>query len=151
MKGNKPTPPSAPPAGGALGTPPERGLIFFLFMIRLFKSFTYAFRGLFKIFREEQNLQVQSIVAILIIILGFVLRIKLLEWCAVLISIALVILMETINSAVERLSDVLKPRIHTYIKEIKDIMAAAVMISAILAIVVGLIVFIPHILALWLI
>jgi diacylglycerol kinase (ATP) len=116
-------------------------------MIRLFKSFTYAFRGLAKIFREEQNLQVQSIVAIIIITLAFAFKIKPLEWCAILISIALVILMETVNSAVERLADVLKPRIHSYIKEMKDIMAAAVMIAAFLAVAVGLIIFVPYILS----
>jgi diacylglycerol kinase len=113
-------------------------------MIRLFKSFTYAFRGLFKIFREEQNLQVQSISAIIIIALGFIFQIKPLEWCAILICIALVILMETINSAVERMADLLKPRIHSYVKEMKDIMAAAVMIAALLAIAVGLIIFVPY-------
>jgi undecaprenol kinase len=114
-------------------------------MIRLFKSFTYAFRGLAKIFREEQNLQAQSIIAIIIIIFSFVFKLQPLEWCAILISIALVILMETINSAIERLADVLKPRIHDYIKEVKDIMAAAVMIAALTAIIVGLIIFVPHI------
>ena len=113
-------------------------------MIRLFKSFAYACRGLGKIFREEQNLQFQSIVAIIIIALGLVFQIKPLEWCVILISIALVILMETINSAIERLVDMLKPRIHAYVKEIKDIMAATVMIAALLAAAVGLIIFIPH-------
>jgi diacylglycerol kinase len=114
-------------------------------MIRLFKSFKYAFRGLVKTFREEQNLQVHSLVAILVIVLGFVFKIQSWQWCAILVCIALVILMETVNSAVERLSDVLKPRIHDSVMDIKDIMAAAVMISSILAIAVGLIIFIPYI------
>jgi diacylglycerol kinase len=113
-------------------------------MTRLIKSFTYAFRGLFKIFREEQNLQVESISAIIVIALGFVFQIKSLEWCAILICIALVILMETVNSAVERMADVLKPRIHSYVKEMKDIMAAAVMIASLLSIAVGLIIFVPY-------
>ena len=115
-------------------------------MLRLFKSFIYACRGLGKIFREEQNLQIQSIVAIIIIALGFIFQIKPLEWCAALISIALVILAETTNSAIERLADMLKPRIHAYVKEIKDIMAAAVMIAALLAVIVGLIIFVPRLL-----
>jgi undecaprenol kinase len=115
-------------------------------IIRLFKSFGYAFRGLFKTFREEQNLQVQSIIGIIIVTLGFIFEIKPLEWCLIISVIFLVILMEMINSAVERIADALKPRIHTYVKELKDIMAATVMLSAILAIVVGLIIFIPYIL-----
>jgi diacylglycerol kinase len=113
-------------------------------MTRLIKSFTYAFRGLFKIFREEQNLQVESISAIIVIALGFVFQIKPLEWCVILICIALVILMETVNSAIERMADVLKPRIHAYVKEMKDIMAAAVMIASLLSIAVGLIIFLPY-------
>jgi diacylglycerol kinase len=117
-------------------------------MIRLFKSFNYAFRGLFKILREEQNLQVHSIVAIIIVAMGFAFKIKPWEWCAILIVIALVILMETVNSAMERMADVLKPRIHDYIKELKDITAAAVMIAAVLAVAVGAIIFTPYILAL---
>lgn len=114
-------------------------------LIRLVKSFSYAFRGLFKTFREEQNLQVQSIIGIIIIIFGFYFKIEPIEWCFIISVIFLVVLMEMINSAIERVADALKPRIHAYVKELKDIMAATVMLSAILAIVVGLIIFIPYI------
>ncbi|HTW97017.1 MAG TPA: diacylglycerol kinase family protein [Candidatus Methylomirabilis sp.] len=117
-------------------------------MIRLAKSFTYAFRGLVKTFREEQNLQVQSVVAIIIIVLGLIFKITATEWMLLLIVIALVMMTELVNSAVERIADALKPRIHEYIKEMKDIMAAAVMFSALLAVVIGLIIFIPHIVGL---
>jgi|WetSurMetagenome_2_1015567.scaffolds.fasta_scaffold09173_2 undecaprenol kinase len=116
-------------------------------MIRLFKSFTYAFRGLSKAFREEQNLQVQSAVAIIIIILGFIFQIKTVEWILLIIVIALVVAMELVNSAIERIADALKPRIDIYIKEVKDIMAAAVMFAAVLAVIVGLIIFFPYILS----
>ncbi len=111
---------------------------------RLIKSFGYSFRGLFKIFREEQNLQIQSLVAIIILILAAYMGIKPVEWCLVIMSISLVVLAEIINSALERVADVLKPRIHVYIKEVKDIMAAAVMISSISAVAVGLFVFVPY-------
>ena len=57
--------------------------------------------------------------------------------------------MELVNSAVERVTDVLKPRINTYVKEIKDIMAAAVMLSSFTAIIIGLIIFIPYLLNLF--
>jgi diacylglycerol kinase len=114
-------------------------------LIRLFKSFTYAFRGLTKTFREEQNLQVQSIVGIIAISLGLYFRIKPLEWCLIISAIILVLLMELVNSAVERIADALKPRIHTYVKEMKDIMAAAVMLAAILAVFIGVIIFFPYI------
>lgn len=111
---------------------------------RLLKSFTYAFRGLFKTLREEQNLQIQSIVGLVVIILGWYFRIEVEEWLILILVIGLVILMEIINSAIERITDVLKPRLDNYVKEIKDIMAAAVMLASVIAVTVGLIIFLPY-------
>lgn len=119
------------------------------FMIRvkrLLKSFTYAFRGLVKTFKEEQNLKIQTFSGILVLILGFYFQVSRYEWIVLILIIGLVILMEIANSAVERITDVLKPRINSYVKEIKDIMAAAVMLSSIIAVIIGLIIFIPYIL-----
>ena len=113
---------------------------------RVYKSFTYAFRGLFKTLREEQNLQIQSLVALAILILGWYLKIEKGEWLVLVLVIDLVILMELINSAVERITDILKPRLDNYVKEIKDIMAAVVMLASIVAVIVGLIIFIPYLL-----
>ena len=112
---------------------------------RLAKSFKYAFQGLVKTFREEQNLKLQTGIALLAVILAIFFRISRLEWCFLVFTIGLVILMEIANSAVERITDVLKPRINSYVKEIKDIMAAAVMLSSIVAIIIGLIIFFPYI------
>lgn len=111
---------------------------------RLSKSFIYAFRGLIKTFREEQNLKIQFIAGMLVIIFGWYFKIKSFEWIALILVIGLVILMEIINSAVERITDVLKPRINNYVKEIKDIMAAAVMLSSFIAIIIGIIIFFPY-------
>lgn len=114
---------------------------------RLIKSFLYAFKGLYRTFVEEQNLRIQALAGIAVIILGCVLKITKIEWCVILIAIGLVILTEIINSAIERVTDVLKPRINTYAKEIKDVMAAAVMISSLLAVIVGVIIFFPYLFA----
>lgn len=111
---------------------------------RLVKSFTYAFRGLFKTFREEQNLRVQTLAGLLVTLLGWYFKIGYFEWIILILVIGLVILMELINSAVERITDVLKPRINSYVKEIKDIMAAAVMLASIIAVAIGLIIFAPY-------
>ena len=113
---------------------------------RLLKSFAYAWRGLWKIFHEEQNLKIQAIVGIFAVILGIIYSINRYEWLALVMVIGLVIILETLNSAVERVTDVLKPRINNYVKEIKDIMAAAVMLASIVAVVVGLLIFLPRIL-----
>jgi diacylglycerol kinase len=112
---------------------------------RLIKSFQYAIRGLFKVIREEQNLRVQVIAGILVLILAIYFSVTLVEFSILLIVIGLVLLMEIVNSAIERVTDVLKPRIHTYVKEVKDIMAAAVMLASALAVIVGVVIFWPYI------
>ena len=111
---------------------------------RLFKSFTYAFKGLKRTFIEEQNFQIQTIVGIFVIILGLYFRISRIEWCFIIFTIGTVMLMELANSAVERVADILKPRIHDYVKEIKDIMAAAVFLASMSAVIIGLIIFLPY-------
>jgi diacylglycerol kinase len=112
---------------------------------RLIKSFKYSIKGLAKTFKEEPNLKIQSIIGIIIIIAGGLFRLQIWEWTLIVVVIGLVFITEFINSAVERITDVLKPRINSYVKEIKDIMAAAVFVSVLVAIVVGSIVFAPYI------
>ncbi|MDO8259936.1 MAG: diacylglycerol kinase family protein [Candidatus Magasanikbacteria bacterium] len=109
------------------------------------KSFQYALRGLAKVFREEQNLRVQTLAGLVASGLAAYFSISLIEWCILLIAIMTVLLMEIANSAVERVTDVLKPRINNYVKEIKDIMAAAVMLASVFAVIIGAIIFLPHI------
>ncbi len=111
---------------------------------RLIKSFIYAFRGLVKTFREEQNFKIQVAIGALVVGAGLFLKISRLEWCIIILSIASVVLMEIANSAVERITDVLKPRIDSYVKEIKDITAAAVMLASLVAAIIGVIIFYPH-------
>ncbi len=111
----------------------------------MFKSFGYAFRGFKKTYKEEQNIRVQIIVGIFVLLLAFFVRLSRIEMSIIIFLIVLVILMELANSAVERIADILKPRINTYIKEIKDIMAAAVLLASIMSVIVGLIIFWPYI------
>lgn len=111
---------------------------------RLIKSFAYAFKGLVKVFREEQNLKIQTILSAVAIILGLYFNIKPAEWAFIILAMGLVMATEIANSAVERIADVLKPRINSYVKEIKDIMAAAVFMSALAALLGGLFIFWPY-------
>jgi undecaprenol kinase len=115
---------------------------------RLFKSFAYAFRGFRKTFQEEQNLKIQSLAAIVVVILGIYFHITKTEWLFLIFVIGLVMLMELANSAVERVTDVLKPRIHDYVMDIKDIMAAAVMLASFVAVIIGIIIFWPYLMGL---
>jgi len=112
---------------------------------RLLKSYSYAVKGLFKTFREEQNLKIQTFVGLVVLIFGIFFRISRIEWAILTLVVCLVLTAEITNSAVERITDVLKPRINTYVKEIKDIMAAVVLLSSIAAIIVGVIIFYPYV------
>ena len=114
---------------------------------RLMKSFRYALKGLIKTFREEQNFRVQSVAGLAILILAAMFRITIQEWSLLIFVISLVLLMELSNSALERVTDILKPRISSYVMEIKDIMAAAVMLASIVSIIIGILIFFPYIAA----
>lgn len=112
---------------------------------RLLKSYGYAIKGLFKTFREEQNLKIQILTSLIVLILGIYFSISRTEWAILTLVVCLVLTAEITNSAVERITDVLKPRINTYVKEIKDIMAAAVLLSSIAAVIIGVIIFFPYV------
>ena len=111
---------------------------------RLFKSFSYAIKGLIKTFKEEQNLRIQAIAGLAVLCLAWFFKIDRIEWVLLVAVIFLVIIVEIINSAIERVADVLKPRIDSYVKEIKDIMAAAVMIASLAAVIIGIIILAPY-------
>ncbi len=112
---------------------------------RLAKSFKYAFKGFKKVFFEEQNFRIQIIIALFVVALGFYFRIKSFEWIILAFVIGLVMILEMVNSAVERTADILKPRIHSYTKEVKDIMAAAVMLASVISVIIGVIIFFPYV------
>lgn len=114
---------------------------------RLIKSFKYALKGLYLVIRDEQNFRVHIIFSLLALFSSWFFQISKIELIIVILLIALVMLMEVINSAIERVTDILKPRINNFVMEIKDIMAAAVMLASIVSIIVGLIIFVPYLLA----
>lgn len=107
------------------------------------KSFKYAFNGLRLFFINDHNGRVHLCAAIVAIGLSFYLKLSSLEWIAILGVIAAVIVAEIINSAIEKLADVISPDYHPKIKIVKDLAAAAVLVAAFLALVVGAIIFIP--------
>lgn len=113
------------------------------------KSFTYAFNGLRVLFREEHNARIHLFAAVCVVAAGVLLGISPLEWVAVVFAVGLVFGGEIFNSAIEDLSDVVCPEHDERIKKVKDLSAAAVLVTAITALVIGLIVFVPRIVALF--
>lgn len=114
------------------------------------KSFTYAFAGLKVLFQEEHNSRIHLFATVCVILAGMLLKISLLEWVAVAFAVGLVFSGEIFNSAVEDLSDVVCPERDERIKKVKDLAAAAVLVNAITAAVIGLLVFLPKIIHLFL-
>ena len=113
--------------------------------MRLLRSFQYAFSGLKKAFRSEKNFKIQFIISLSAILLAFLFHISALEWVAVLGCCSLVLGLELINSAIERLCNFVSPGIHPAIKKIKDFSAAAVLIASLVSFLIGLIIFLPKV------
>lgn len=112
-------------------------------MKKLLQSFQFALSGFFRNIASERNLQIHLFAFAFVLSLGFYYSISIFEWMAILIISALVISLELINSAIEKLCDYVQPAWHEKIKIIKDTMAAAVLFSAILAMVIGGCIFFP--------
>lgn len=109
------------------------------------QSLKYAARGIKYIFQHERNFQIHTVFGLLAIGLGVWLRISETEWLFVLTAIASVLALEMINTIFERFVDMFQPRVHHYAEVIKDLMAGAVLVASLSALVVGTIVFLPHI------
>ena len=107
------------------------------------KSATHAYRGLSIVFKTTHNAWLQIFFALLALYLGYILQISHFEWIALVFVIFIVIITEVINTAFEVDIDLTSPEYHPYARDTKDIAAGAVMLSIILAIIVGLIIFLP--------
>ncbi len=105
------------------------------------KAFGFAFSGLFQAFKSEKHLQLQGIISLLVIAAGVFFDISIRKWLAVAGCIALVISLELINSAIEKLCDLYSTEQNPKIKYIKDVSAAAVLVVSIFAAIVGVIMF----------
>lgn len=103
----------------------------------------HAFNGIKMAFKEEPNFRIHVVATIIVIAAGLYFKLSTTEWLAIIIVIGLVLLTELVNTAIENIADFISPERHEKIKTIKDIAAAAVLISAIVALVVGLLVFVP--------
>jgi diacylglycerol kinase len=109
------------------------------------KSFQYAGRGLWKVAKEEQNFRVESTIAAVVIVVALVLQVSRTDLVILILVSAVVLIMEIVNSAVEAISDALKPKLDIFVKRIKDIVAAGVMVAALTAVVIGIIIFSQYI------
>lgn len=110
---------------------------------RLTNSFKYAFEGILQAYVGEQNLKIHTVIAVLVIIFGFILKISYTEWLVCLVLIGLVLMAEFFNTSIEYLVDLVSPEIHPLAKATKDTASAGVLMMAIISAIIGLIIFIP--------
>ncbi len=112
---------------------------------RIFRSFKYASRGLVRLIQTEPNARIHLTAAIFVGICTIVFKLSRLEVAVLFFAVVLVFAIEIINTAIEKLLDIVHPQSHTQIAYVKDALAGAVLISAIIAAVVGFLVFYPHV------
>ena len=116
---------------------------------KFINSFSYPIRGLKYAYRNEQNLTVDVGISILVAIAGFIFKLNSTEWVVVALTIGAVISLELVNTAIEAAIDMVTEEYHPLAKVAKDTSAAAVFIIAIVAAIVGLIIFLPKVISLF--
>lgn len=107
------------------------------------KSVSYALKGALKLITTEHSVMVQFSLGILVTIAGFYFGISKTEWLFQTLAIGLVLSVEGLNTAIEKIADFIHPNYHERIGFIKDIAAGAVLFAAMTAIIIGLIIYIP--------
>jgi undecaprenol kinase/diacylglycerol kinase (ATP) len=112
------------------------------------KSAGFAFHGIKQFFKSERNGRIQALIAVVVILSGILFSISMIEWLIVILFIALVLSMEMLNSALEKLSDKVNPDFDPEIKVIKDMAAGAVLWTSMLSVIAAICIFIPKIIAL---
>lgn len=109
------------------------------------KSVTYAYKGALKLISTEHSVMVQFSLGIIMTIAGFYFKITSTEWLFQILAIGLVLSVEGLNTAIEKIADFVHPNYHERIGFIKDIAAGAVFFAAMTAIAIGLTIYIPYI------
>jgi len=109
-------------------------------------GFGYAFHGLWYTLRTQRHARIHITIATLAIIIGILLHISALEFAIVFVAITGVFTTEMLNTVAELCVDLASPEYHPLAKIAKDVAAGAVLANAILAIVIGLFIFLPHLL-----
>lgn len=117
-------------------------------LAKFIAGFGFAFSGLWHAIRTQVNMKVHISLAIIAIVLGIVLRISAVEFAVIFVAIAGVLVAEMFNTVIELCVDLASPDYHPLAKIAKDVAAGAVLLSAIMAVIIALFIFGPHLWAL---
>ena len=108
------------------------------------RSFGFAFRGLLTLVRTQPNARIHLLVTALVVFAGYYFDVSRTDWLFLCVVIAVVWVAEALNTGIEHLADAVSAEYHPHIEKAKDTAAAAVLIAAAIAVVIGLLVFLPH-------
>lgn len=110
-------------------------------MKKLRDSFKYAFEGIFYSLRTQRNIRIHFCIAFIVFFVGTYLKLNNMEWVVIVLSISIVIIVEMINTAIEKTIDLVTEEYRVLAKIAKDVAAGAVLISSIMSMIIGLLIF----------
>jgi diacylglycerol kinase len=110
------------------------------------QSFGFAIKGLKTLFQTQANARIHAIAIVVVTALSFYFKLETWEWCSIVIAFVMVLSAEAVNTAIEFVVDLVSPQYHPLAGKAKDVAAAAVLITAMGAVVIGAIIFLPKIL-----
>ena len=114
-----------------------------------FSALKIAMIGMRELFAESRNARIQLVIFLLVLIAGFIVELNRFEWLWLMIASAIVLVLEAMNTSIELLADVYTQEFNLKIKQVKDIAAGAVLIASIFAAIVGFVIFLPHLSAMF--
>ena len=114
-----------------------------------FSALKIAMIGMRELFAESRNARIQLVIFLLVLIAGFIVDLNRFEWLWLMIASAIVLILEAMNTSIELLADVYTQEFNLKIKQVKDIAAGAVLIASIFAAIVGVVIFLPHLSAMF--
>lgn len=113
-------------------------------VFRVVKSFVHASHGIKRTLLTERNFWIHILAAAVVFSLAALCKVSAVEWILLILVVSLVLVLELVNTAIEFLLDLLKPRLNHHVLLVKDATAGAVLVAAVAALAVGAIIFIPH-------
>ncbi|WP_459499398.1 diacylglycerol kinase family protein [Bacillus sp. C1] len=111
---------------------------------KLINSFGYAIAGIYFCLRQERNMKIHFLAAVIVICCGFYFHVTTAQWCILLIVIGIVMSLEMVNTAVEKTVDLVTTDFKPFAKIAKDVAAGAVLLFTVIAVIIGAIIFLPY-------
>jgi diacylglycerol kinase len=116
-------------------------------MRKILKGFLYAFKGICYAFRTQINFKIHTLAITTVIFAGMIVGLSIPEWIGIIIVMGIVLIAELINTSIEVLVDLVSPGFNKQAGTVKDLSAAAVLLAACLAVIVGLLIFVPKLIS----